>query len=910
MEFQPRDYKALIEAHALHRTRADDHPLSAPTVSHHQVDTVEDIKEEFFDPLREPNSKVSSLLDNEEDIHLTFTEPTGQECTKREWTSFKRFLMQRFPVPKMVSISAMSNGILRSSKKSEKLSTATHLEELDDEQKISEEGIKFIDRQEYISRLKDFKEKIAKAWQSDDRVTSLKIAIKVAKLLTDTSVGQFYPTLFVLATDIMDMLGDMVWERIKQKAEIAEDGDFLFSLPVNFQANDVCLDAKETCNNWFCKIGSIKELLPRIYLELALLPCWRFLIDQPIDSLQRLVMMTRGLADPLACSYCHLYIAHCAEKLPTFDSAGCLIRCVDDTKHLLMYSLLLKEGIQESSEDRRKFLVSLMEPSIEYIMHHIFDKASQKLVESALSEFGVGNNEPHESVLSVSIIVHNLIKELPADIVRSKAMDITYLIECCNDYTLDQWLNYRLLGFRLSEGECSLNIIPVIDQVIKSVSQKDMADEYLKVVDAYMDLILQKQMDDHLIRILESISKWTYRKEMVEDELTCLQSIMVKILTHFKELKDIIALEHFFEILDMMHGRSQIVVSMHIVDRAIRGGLICDPAIIQLLFKVCQTLIHAVNQVNVRDNDLQQPARLISRFICKVNYGFDIEQHLTFLVECRQVFGTTDELKETLVHSSNSLAIKLLRNKKKGLNFVKSCIAFNEVTIPSITSFMQQLKLYLETAEVAIMGGLVSHSYGLIDSSISCLQSPDLNGRSADDDEILSFLQKLCSFLVMVPGNYVQGATYTPKSLFVLLDSQSWMTLRMKLRIRCAMILLSATLSQMNLPYHACNSRIPGNDVLFYDDPTYLEDYILFAEEVTGKLVDVINQEPSHVVRGRMALEACNCIALSFKMNSKISTICSELLGIAKRGLGSKDRYLKATLDLIGSCSEFPQACE
>lgn len=55
--------------------------------------------------------------------------------------------------------------------------------------------------------------------------------MQVAKLLTDTSVGQFYPTLFVLATDIMDMLGDMVWERIKQKAEFAEDGSFLFTLP-------------------------------------------------------------------------------------------------------------------------------------------------------------------------------------------------------------------------------------------------------------------------------------------------------------------------------------------------------------------------------------------------------------------------------------------------------------------------------------------------------------------------------------------------------------------------------------------------------------------------------------------------------------------------------------------------------
>lgn len=61
----------------------------------------------------------------------------------------------------------------------EELSATTHPEELDDGKKFSEEGIKFIDRQEYISQLKDFKEKIAKAWQSDDRVTSLKMAVKV-----------------------------------------------------------------------------------------------------------------------------------------------------------------------------------------------------------------------------------------------------------------------------------------------------------------------------------------------------------------------------------------------------------------------------------------------------------------------------------------------------------------------------------------------------------------------------------------------------------------------------------------------------------------------------------------------------------------------------------------------------------
>lgn len=51
---------------------------------------------------------------------------------------------------------------------------------------------------------------------------TVKCSLQVVRFLMDSSVIQFYPTLFVLATDIMDMLGDLVWNRIKQKAEITE----------------------------------------------------------------------------------------------------------------------------------------------------------------------------------------------------------------------------------------------------------------------------------------------------------------------------------------------------------------------------------------------------------------------------------------------------------------------------------------------------------------------------------------------------------------------------------------------------------------------------------------------------------------------------------------------------------------
>ncbi|GMJ05077.1 hypothetical protein like AT1G50730 [Hibiscus trionum] len=473
MEFRPRNYVAEEQSHALPRSRADVHPLSSP--SHQPIlrqvdDNAENRNnEEFFDPLRAPDSNASVEIVDEKDFESSSNglDDSVQVQTK-EWTSFKRLLMQRFPASKMISVSSMSNTIVRSGKCikvsvpfnlflllliSLVVSLSTHLEELDDPQKSSEESTKVITRQEYVSRLHELKDEINRAWHNEDRVESLKLSIKVARLLMDTSVLNFYPTLFVLVTDVLDMLGDMVWERIMQKAEFAEDGAKFCSLRAEyFAASDVPTDAKETCYNWFCKVGTIRELLLRIYLELAIFPCWHFLIEQPAKSLQRLVMMTRGLADPLASAYCRLYIAHRAQKFPSCDT-GYLITCVNDIKLMFTRISSTKETAHGSFADSTRSLVSLMEPSVEFIMKSILNDASPRRVDKVLIELELGRSQEElfRGSPCVSIVLHHLLKELATDIVCFHAVDILHLIKCSNDNSYDQYLNYRLVGLRLSE---------------------------------------------------------------------------------------------------------------------------------------------------------------------------------------------------------------------------------------------------------------------------------------------------------------------------------------------------------------------------------------------------------------------------------------------------------------------------
>lgn len=58
-----------------------------------------------------------------------------------------------------------------------------------------------------------------------------------------------------------------------------------------------------------------------------------------------------------------------------------------------------------------------------------------------------------------------------------------------------------------------------------------------------------------------------------------------------------------------------------------------------------------------------------------------------------------------MVHVSNRLSISALQmaggsTDKETVEFVKACVTFNGITIPSITSIIPRIHLFLETAEV------------------------------------------------------------------------------------------------------------------------------------------------------------------------------------------------------------------
>uniref|UniRef100_A0A8C3GBQ4 VPS35 endosomal protein-sorting factor-like n=1 Tax=Cyclopterus lumpus TaxID=8103 RepID=A0A8C3GBQ4_CYCLU len=248
------------------------------------------------------------------------------------WSSKRGEILARFTTTEKLSINlfmgsdrgkAPSPG---SSAVSEKV--RTRLEELDDLEEGSQKELLNLSQQEYANRIEELNQSLKEAWASDQKVKALKIVIQCSKLLSDTSVIQFYPSKFVLITDILDTFGRLVYDRIWTMCSDPRP------LTDSFTVEDVNDTAKETCLNWFFKIASIRELLPRLYVEAAILKCNRFLNKCGIpETLPRLTAMIRGIGDPLVAAYARAYLcrvrhAPTIQRVPVFPHSALLLNSV------------------------------------------------------------------------------------------------------------------------------------------------------------------------------------------------------------------------------------------------------------------------------------------------------------------------------------------------------------------------------------------------------------------------------------------------------------------------------------------------------------------------------------------------------------------------------------------------------
>lgn len=153
------------------------------------------------------------------------------------------------------------------------------------------------------------------------------------------------------------------------------------SLPDNFTPDMVPEPAKETCQNWFYKIASIRELLPRFYVEVAILRCYNFLDRNEIGrALQRLTGICRGIGDPLVAIFARCYLCRIGLSLST--DYRYLLENVNDL--LLIYHTAFNNGLRAELNRQRIDLhlyLSLYVPALNWILQGLASTAPYTVLE-------------------------------------------------------------------------------------------------------------------------------------------------------------------------------------------------------------------------------------------------------------------------------------------------------------------------------------------------------------------------------------------------------------------------------------------------------------------------------------------------------------------------------------------------
>jgi hypothetical protein len=202
----------------------------------------------------------------------------------------------------------------------------------------------------------------------------------------------------------------------------------------DFRSAEIDPDAKETCKNWIYKVSCIRELIPRIYVELAIVSAYR-MIDGLSPSFDlpkvcaRIVRTIRGIGDPVASIYARAYAVTQISRLRTakhgvaFDGSTVQL-AVDDTLQVLDRVLsnrlsTMIDHISVKVESKHEF-IEVVSPAVSWILLNYVHKASESQLESFL--------EQYKSTSNHGLILFHILEVFPSSFVSLHASQFCDLV--------------------------------------------------------------------------------------------------------------------------------------------------------------------------------------------------------------------------------------------------------------------------------------------------------------------------------------------------------------------------------------------------------------------------------------------------------------------------------------------------
>ncbi|GJQ78307.1 hypothetical protein Trydic_g22145 [Trypoxylus dichotomus] len=820
------------------------------------------------------------------------------------WSARKNAILAKFTTSEKLSIvtSFLSDGekVVVKAQSSAVDKLQHRLEQLDYFEEGSQHKLD-VSQSEYVGRIEQLNRELVSAWNSEQRVKALKIAIQCAKLLSDTDVLQFYPSKFVLVTDILDSFGQLVYERLRTKSDYVRPGTQApTALPEDFTPDMVPESAKETCRNWFYKIASIRELVPRIYVEMAILKSYSFLTSSEFSAaLLRLTRMIRGIGNPLVAVYARCYLCRVGIVVTGAGTgAHYLVEnfydFLDNYNHL--FSGGVKKELRKQNMDYPVYL-TLYTPALDFILQAMACGATDTLLAQLLERcYRQGNS---------ALLLNSIMAVFKPMYVANRCLQLLDMIIQSSQESFPSYLLLRTLGLCVSLCPPPIeHRRQVLNVVWKQMSSLNNPENYMNCVEAWIEYAVQYCTSKEVDIIIGDLIKHVQPDRAYENLYPQLQQIVQKVISHMSDFEVLLSMDNFLPLIDLFQQENAKVEVCKVILSSCSGSHhTSDPVITNALIYICSVLHDSVNAMTVED-EVRQIGELLCNIIRKVDYGRDYEQQLSFYVEARGAFSNIDSVLAQLVQCVNTLAVnrrqevKGNHTKKTGA-FVRACAAYCFITIPSISSVKTRLELYLLSGQVALFNYCLGQADACFKAALSIIPewSQENEKNRYNEQFLTSYVRKFLAVLLVVPDSPDRGVLSLIRVLLNNIQNYNWDMQNGNLcHLYINVLDVLSTMAQESYPYHV--DKVESNDTLYGSDPKFIQEINKMCSVILSELLSQLKRLGSCRKQFSLVLELLIKVAVNADLqDSGILSLMSNLMQLIKKHEFKDFKYMKRSID-------------
>ncbi|KAM4765293.1 VPS35 endosomal protein-sorting factor-like isoform 3-T3 [Cyanocitta cristata] len=559
--------------------------------------------------------------------------------------------------------------------------------------------------------------------------------------------------------------------------------------------------------------------------------------------------------------------------------------------------------------------LTLYSPAIDWILQCIAYHAPDVLLTEMMERCKkLGNN---------ALLLNSVMSAFRAEFIAARSMDFIGMIKECDESGFPKHLLFRSLGLNLALADPPENDrLQILNEAWKVITKLKNPQDYINCAEVWVEYTCRHFTKREVNTVLADVIKHMTPDRAFEDAYPQLQSIIQKVITYIYDFALLFSVEKFLPFLDMFQKESvRVEVCKCIMESFIKHQQEStkDPVILNALLHICKTMHDSVNALTLED-EKRTLAALINGFIKMVSFGRDFEQQLSFYVEARSMFCNLEPVLVQLIHSVNQLAMETRRvmkgnHSRKTAAFVRACVAFCFITIPSLSSIFTRLNLYLHSGQVALANQCLSQADAFFKAAVSLVPEVpkmiSVDGKMRPSDAfLLEFLCNFFSTLLVVPDHPEQGVLFLVRGLLNVIQDYTWEdNSDDKVRIYTNVLHLLSAMTQEAYIYHV--DKVDSNDALYGGDSKFLAEINKLSETVVSQILDhlkTLGKEESLKRQSQLALYFFNTIVAHGDLrNNRLNQLSVNLWNLAQKHGFADTKTMVKTLEYIKRRSKQPE---